>query len=146
MHNRMLLALILIWTWLLIPAIVLAQQVPPHIFMGKVYIDGLPAPDGCKVTAVINGEVTGSTTVKNGDYVILVNKGYDNNVGFKVDNEWAEQTATWQQGGADRLDLTTSSMIMETFSQPLKETAINQDNESNSSMATIIAVLLSTAT
>ena len=61
---------------LMVPAVASAQQVPPHIFIGTVTVNGLAAPAGTAVFAVIDGVEQGSTTVTaGGGYVLHVSQG-----------------------------------------------------------------------
>ncbi len=92
---------------LLVPAVASAQQVPPHVFTGTVTVNGLGAPEGTLVSAVIDGVQQGSaSTGKGGSYLLQVNQGSGTDISFMVDTLTAEQTASWEQGGADTLDLT----------------------------------------
>jgi hypothetical protein len=54
------------------PTTALAQQLPPHRFFGTVTIDGVNAPDGTKITAVVGGQAVASTTTSGGSYRIDV--------------------------------------------------------------------------
>ena len=96
---------------LTLPAVASAQQVPPHVFFGTATVNGLFAPAGTPVAALIGGEQRGSTTVEsNGRYQILVAPGTGTAITFRVGTLTADQTATWEQGGATpNFDLTASS-------------------------------------
>ena len=60
---------------LMLPTAASAQQVPPHVFIGTVTINGLDAPPGTTLTASIGGVVQGSTTVQaGGKYTLTVNR------------------------------------------------------------------------
>lgn len=85
------------------------QSVPPHVFHGTVTIDGVTAPDGSVVSAWASGEQVAETTVNEGEYTLLVHLPKDNALIFKIGDLDADQTATWEQGGADILNLTASS-------------------------------------
>ncbi|MDA0735303.1 MAG: hypothetical protein O2860_12110, partial [Chloroflexi bacterium] len=100
---------------LTLPAIASAQSVPPHIFIGSATVNGLVAPSGTTITAMIGGEAKGSVNVgSNGQYGPLrVNSGSGSEVTFVVGTLTAAETATWQQGGSTVLNLTASS-----FDQP----------------------------
>ncbi len=92
---------------LIVPAVASAQQVPPHVFAGTVIVNGLSAPAGTMVYAVIDGVQQGSTTVASGgDYVLQVSQGSGTDISFMIDTLTAEETASWEQGGAEVLDLT----------------------------------------
>ena len=92
---------------LMVPAVASAQQVPPHILTGTVTVNGLSAPAGTAVYAFIDGVQQGSATVAaNGTYVLQVSQGSGTDISFLVDTLTAAETASWEQGGADVLDLT----------------------------------------
>jgi hypothetical protein len=96
-----------------LPATVLAQRVPPHVYVGAAAIDNAPAPDGTTVTAWIDGRQAASTTVSGGSYTIQVDQGdasfADKRVSFKVGGNDAAQSATWSFGGSDELNLTAAA-------------------------------------
>ena len=111
MTKAKLLALLAVMAMVLIvPAVAFAQAVPPHIFIGSVTVNGLNAPSGTVVSAVIDGVEQGNTTVSNaGSYTLQVSQGSGTDVVFMVDTLTASETATWQQGGADVLNLTAGA-------------------------------------
>ena len=93
----------------MLPATASAQQVPPHVFIGTVTIDGLDAPIGTAVTASIDGVVQGSTAVQaGGTYTLMVNRSTGNAISFKIGNLDASEKATWEKGGGTILDLNAS--------------------------------------
>ena len=95
---------------LIVPAVAFAQAVPPHIFIGSVTVNGLSAPTGTVVSAVVGGVEQGNTTVSStGSYTLQVSQGSGTDIVFMVDTLTASETATWQQGGADVLNLTAGS-------------------------------------
>ena len=95
---------------LIVPAVAFAQAVPPHIFIGSVTVNGLSAPSGTVVSAVVDGVEQGKTTVSaSGSYTLQVSQGSGTDVVFMVDTLTASETATWQQGGADVLNLTAGT-------------------------------------
>ena len=98
---------------LAIPTAVFAQRVPAHVLIGSVTLDGATAADGAAVTAWIDGEQVNSTTVVNGEYVLVLDQEDSSwagkTVSFKVSGASVTQTATWTQGGADVLDLVGDS-------------------------------------
>lgn len=103
---RFLALLAVLALFLTLPAIASAQQVPPHVFIGTVTVNGLDAPAGTPLTAVIGGVVQGSTTVEaSGAYTLLVNQGSGTDITFKIGNLDAAETASWDQGGGTLLDL-----------------------------------------
>ena len=92
---------------LMVPAVASAQQVPPHIFAGTVTVNGLSAPAGTIISAVIDGVQQGSVpTGDRGSYILHVNQGSGTDISFMVDTLPAKETGSWEQGGADTLDLT----------------------------------------
>lgn len=85
---------------------------PPNKFFGTVTIDGAPAPDGTEVTIWVGGKEgpAARVIVSGGRYDINVIQpggvSYANKkVTFKVGAAAAEQTATWEMGGVEALDL-----------------------------------------
>ena len=70
-------------------------------------MNGLRAPAGTVVIALIAGKEQTSTTIKrDGTYTLLVPKGNGTDVTFRVGTHTAVQTAMWKDGGADVLNLT----------------------------------------
>ena len=87
----------------------------PHVFVGKVTLGGMPAPDGTEVSvwmAEFDGPIgVGSTS--GGSYVVLARQhGSESFAGrlllFKVNGTNAEETEAWRKGGADELDLSVN--------------------------------------
>ncbi len=113
MIRRVLPLLAVILSLLLLPAIASAQQTPPHIFIGKVFdIDGGVGSVGTPVTAYIQGEVKGSTTVQQGGkYALVVSQGANTAITFKIGSLEAAETSTWEQGGATVLNLNPVRMV-----------------------------------
>jgi outer membrane biosynthesis protein TonB len=85
------------------------QNLPPHIFIGSVTIDGAPAPDGTVVTALVNGAEVGSAVVTDGKFTNLQVGAAGQTVTFRVGEVTANETATTEVGGATVVDLTASS-------------------------------------
>ena len=99
---------------LAIPTTVFAQNAKPHVFVGTVTLDGATAADGAAVTAWVDGEQVAATNASGGEYVLQVEStaGYaGETVSFKVSGVSASQTAAWEDGGGDIVNLiaTTSS-------------------------------------
>ena len=97
---------------LAIPTSVFAQNAKPHVFVGTATLDGAIAADGAAVTAWVGGEQVAATTVKGGEYDILVgdSAGYaGETVSFKLSGADASETATWVEGGGDIVNLTAAS-------------------------------------
>jgi hypothetical protein len=95
---------------LTLPAIASAQSVPPHIFIGSATVNGMSAPSGTVITAMIGGDAKGSAKVgSNGEYGPLhVASGSGSEISFVLDTLTASETATWEQGGASVLALNAS--------------------------------------
>jgi collagen type I/II/III/V/XI/XXIV/XXVII alpha len=98
---------------LAIPTAVLAQRVPPHVFVGTVTLDGAGAADGAAVTAWVDDAQVAATTVSGGQYNLIVDQGdasyAGNTVSFKVSGANAAQTAAWTQGGGEVLNLVAAT-------------------------------------
>ena len=97
---------------LAIPTSVFAQNAKPHVFVGTATLDGATAADGAAVTAWVGGEQVAATTVKGGEYDILVGDsvGYaGETVSFKLSGAEASETAAWVEGGGDIVNLTAAS-------------------------------------
>jgi len=97
---------------LAIPTSVFAQNAKPHVFVGTATLDGATAADGAAVTAWVGGEQVAATSVKNGEYDILVGDrvGYaGETVSFKLSGAEASETAAWVEGGGDIVNLTAAS-------------------------------------
>ena len=97
---------------LAIPMSVFAQNAKPHVFVGTATLDGATAADGAAVTAWVGGEQVAATTVKGGEYDILVGDsvGYaGETVSFKLSGADAAETAAWVEGGGDIVNLTAAS-------------------------------------
>jgi len=97
---------------LAIPTSVFAQNAKPHVFVGTATLDGATAADGAAVTAWVGGEQVAATTVKGGEYDILVGDsvGYaGETVSFKLSGTDAAETAAWVEGGGDIVNLTAAS-------------------------------------
>lgn len=93
-----------------LPAVASAQQVPPHVFHGTVMVNGLRAPAGTEVTALVGGTEQITTTVdQDGTYTLLVPQGDGTEVTFRVGTLDATETGDWELGGADVVNLTASS-------------------------------------
>jgi len=97
---------------LAIPTSVFAQNAKPHVFVGTASLDGATAADGAAVTAWVGGEQVAATTVKGGEYDILVGDsvGYaGETVSFKLSGADASETAAWVEGGGDIVNLTAAT-------------------------------------
>ena len=100
-----------------IPAIVSAQTERPHRFSGYATIDGQAPPQGTVVVAVASdGKILGTANVQmrsaNVNYLLDVSRPQpaDQEITFRVGENPAAETATWQQGKVTfPLNLTASS-------------------------------------
>ena len=94
---------------LAIPTSVLAQRVPPHVFVGTVTLDGAGVVDGGAVTAWIDGEQVAAANASGGNYTIQIDQGDSSYAGktvsFKVSGAEVADTAEWVQGGGTVLNL-----------------------------------------
>ncbi len=97
---------------MMMPAVASAQQVRPHVFAGTVTVNGLVAPAGTVVYAVIDGVEQGAASVSaGGRYVLKVkaSSGGGTSIIFMVDNLTAAETASWIGGEVVTLDLTANA-------------------------------------
>ena len=87
---------------LIFPAIVMGQPLQDHQTRLMVNVDGNPAADDTKVTAMIDGEDAGSAMTMNGIAFLSV-PGTGSTVGmeisFMVGDLMAMETDTWERGG-----------------------------------------------
>lgn len=96
---------------LTLPAMASAQSVPPHIFIGTVTVNGLNAPAGTTITAMIGEDVRGTAAVgANGSYEMQVAAGTGSEITFMIDALTVAEPADWEQGGATVLNLSASSI------------------------------------
>jgi hypothetical protein len=73
-----------------------------------VVINGLPAPDGTVVTAVVDGVEVAAVETEDGKYTNLQVGLPGKLVTFRIGNAVANQTFVSQIGGVDILNLTVS--------------------------------------
>ena len=114
MTTERILALLMVILFLFsLPAVAYAQQTPPHIFIGKAFnVSGGVVSAGTLVSAYINGEAQGSTTVRaDGGYTLMVTQGAGTSITFRIGAVDATETAIWQQGGATVLNLNAGSGV-----------------------------------
>lgn len=110
-----LLALLAVVALVLFPAIASAQQPPelPCGFYGTVQVNGADVPEGTVISALIDGNVTATTTTTaSSTYSIKIPQPEGENyagktVTFMIDTDIAEQTGTWEAGGNFPLDLSS---------------------------------------
>ena len=97
---------------LIFPAVVLGQQIPPHLTAITATVDGAPAPDGTVITAWIDGNEVGSGAVASGTAVLVISGDASftgKTISFKVGSLDAKETDTWEQGGHVNPVLTISA-------------------------------------
>ena len=103
-----------------IPALVSAQRVPPHVFLGTATVSDGPAQDGTAVSAFIDGEQVGTAIVANGEYpsILLeqpVGASYvGKEVTFTIGGLAAAESSTWIQGELTELNLTLAPVVLPT--------------------------------
>ena len=105
----------------LLPAGVLAQQVPHKFFGTVLLLDGSVAPDGTVVNAIVNQEVVATTTVGGGeagfyllDVIPPAGASFTGlTVSFTIDGKTAVETAVLQFPGVDQLNLTASALTLD---------------------------------
>ena len=83
----------------------------PAVFGGSATLNGLAAPNGTTVTALIDGVVAATTTVSGGNYAFPIaqpsGRSYEGKViRFRVGGFIAFQVATWTADGGDIVNLT----------------------------------------
>jgi hypothetical protein len=77
--------------------------------VGAVTIDGLPAPEGTVVRALVNGIEVASVKVEDGKYLPLAVLIPGETVTFMVGDLTAAETFLTKVGGVDLLNLTATS-------------------------------------
>ena len=94
-----------------------APPVLPCAFYGNITIDEKPAPIGTEITAKMDNKTYGNiTVVEEGKYgghggfdpkLLLIGEAADENrvITFYVDGNKTEETAIWNSGGVNPLDL-----------------------------------------
>lgn len=108
------LALLLIGSLVITPAAA-QPSLPSHQFWGYAYIGGSPAPEGTSVVAQVGGVTYATTTVdSSGRYgwspaFYVEGAAPGSTVNFLLGGTQAPQTAVWETGGYDRLDLYVTS-------------------------------------
>lgn len=90
----------------------LRLNTPPHIFVGAVTIDGLPAPEGTVVRALVDGVEVASAQVEDGNYLPLAIPIPGQTVTFMVGDLTAAQTSFTKVGGVELLNLTVARPAM----------------------------------
>jgi len=116
-------------------------QVPPHVFKGKVVIDGRPAPDGTLVVALIDGNKrnkVGEAKTQRGTFRLVVHQPSGQVLLRKTVNFYGEtpdgkqfpfpQTARWQSGGETSIALEVGGVSI-TVNPPVNLLAFEDDFE-----------------
>ena len=85
------------------------ENQPPQVFIGTVLIDGLPAPDGTVIVAMVGGVQVAAVEVEDGKYTNLQVALAGQFVTFKIGNAVANQTFVSAVGGVDLLNLSVTS-------------------------------------
>ena len=102
----LLVGMVLLFT---LPATVSAQRVPPHVFV-VTSVDGAAPADGTVIAALVDGAEVASETAAGGQAVVTVDQGDSSFAGstvtFTINGATAAETAVWEQGGADIMELT----------------------------------------
>lgn len=91
-----------------------SSSVPPHVFHGTVTIGGRIAPPGTAIQAWVNYGVripyAEATVDADGEHTMLVGQTGERKIEtiiFSIGDQWAQESASWEQGGADILNLST---------------------------------------
>ena len=94
----------------LVPAVASAQSVP-CVVVGTATVNGLAAPVGTVVSAVIGGTVVKTQAVEaKGDIGALqIPSGDGTEVSFTLDSLTANETITWKKGNCGEVALTASA-------------------------------------
>lgn len=85
----------------------------PHGLLGTVTINGAPAPDGTRITALIGCQPAAEATVADGKYRMVIGEPRGvfyagKTITFTIGDSAAVQSAAWNRGYLDVLNLTTS--------------------------------------
>ncbi|MDD2666210.1 MAG: hypothetical protein PHD13_03220 [Methanocellales archaeon] len=128
--KQLLYAILIVSFLMLFSTVVVEAQAPvlPCSFYGNVTIDGKPAPIGTEITAKMDNKTCGNMTVREegkygesaGEKLSVTGNIADENkiISFYVDGDEAEEKATWQIGGVNRLDLSVKKSNIQTPSSP----------------------------
>lgn len=95
-------------------SVVIAQEVPPHVFVGTAIVDGKPMADGKSVTAWINGHMVAESVIHRGAYILLVvepvgRSFHGEKISFKIGDFKAREVGYWELGGGTELILTAAA-------------------------------------
>ena len=93
---------------LALPGLSSAQALPPHLFIGTATVDGVPAPGGTEIAALVDGNPAGMVSVDGAGKFFLIAAGPGRVVTFQIGDYPAAQSLPWEKGGATLLDLTAN--------------------------------------
>ena len=133
------LALVAVMALLLaLPLAVSAQQVPPHVIIGKATLNGAPAHEGTMVTAMVDGQKAGSSTVMGaeGKFETLLVMGPGDEITFMIGDSMAMEKVPWMQGGAmmQNLNAEPGGMMPEPVDMVMPEKGEKGDKGARGSM------------
>ena len=133
------LALVAVMALLLaLPLAVSAQQVPPHVIIGKATLNGAPAHEGTMVTAMVDGQKAGSTMVMGaeGKFETLLVMGPGDEITFMIGDSMAMEKVPWMQGGAamQNLNAEPGGMMPEPVDMVMPEKGDKGDKGARGSM------------
>ena len=123
---------------LALPLAVSAQQVPPHVIIGKATLNGAPAHEGTMVTAMVDGQKAGSSTVMGaeGKFETLLVMGPGEEITFMIGSSMAMEKVPWMQGGAmmQNLNADPGGMMPEPVDMVMPEKGEKGDKGARGSM------------
>tara|TARA_B100000029_G_scaffold56793_1_gene51423 strand:- start:5929 stop:6756 length:828 start_codon:yes stop_codon:yes gene_type:complete len=94
----------------LMPSLIYAQQVPPHVIIGTAYNDGVPVISGTPIAALVDGLQIGKTrTSGSGQFSLYAgesNSYSGKTMTFRIDGNSASETLKWKKGEVTKLNLT----------------------------------------
>ena len=133
------LALVAVMALLLaLPLAVSAQQVPPHVIIGKATLNGAPAHEGTMVTAMVDGQKAGSAEVMGaeGKFETLLVMGPGDEITFMIGDSMAMEKVPWMQGGAmmQNLNAEPGGMMPEAVDMVMPEKGEKGDKGARGSM------------
>jgi hypothetical protein len=84
------------------------------VFGGSATLNGLSAPNGTIVTALIDGAVAATTTTSGGSYAFIISQPFGRSyegktIQVRIGGVIANQVATWTSDGGHELNLTATS-------------------------------------
>ena len=82
-----------------------AQPMPPHLITGRAANQGIFAPEGTLVRAMVDGEEKGRGSIQDGRYTLAVEKGTDETITFLINDHPAQEQVEWQPSETTELNL-----------------------------------------